>query len=327
VPKFCRHNRLIQNCTICSREQSMIEPRAVVSGRRSSVERPTRPAGPSRNAPTSRQGAARVRVTKLERGADDGYRSPLVPGLRSSDDADRLASELAFAAARLVTLEQDPPGLTAEIADPGVDLEERTWLAFQVAYIGPLDDERPFASIEAVRTSWASGLVPDLDAATTGPRSGYAPGHGGVALEAYRAWAARAGSQAQAFTGEHSWAPQRRFARIFERLALPGLHRDTRFELLVSLGRLGCYELSAGQLELGGSDQVTVAAKRVFGIGDPLLLERRAAALAEGCAVPLEALDLALWNWESDARTGLGVPVDSEVDPELLALAGDALGR
>jgi len=43
----------------------------------------------------------------------------------------------------------------------------------------------------------------------------------------------------------------------------------------------------------------------VFGIADRLLLERRAAELAAAAGVPLEALDLALWNW---ARTGGGDP-------------------
>ena len=46
----------------------------------------------------------------------------------------------------------------------------------------------------------------------------------------------RAGSQAAAFTGETAWTPERRFARVFERMALPGLHRDARFDLLVTLG-------------------------------------------------------------------------------------------
>ena len=32
-----------------------------------------------------------------------------------------------------------------------------------------------------------------------------------------------------------------------------------------------------------------VAAKRALGIGDPMLLERRAADLAEACSLPLEA--------------------------------------
>ena len=63
-------------------------------------------------------------------------------------------------------------------------------------------------------------------------------------LEAYRAWAARGGSQAVAYTGD-AVAAERRFARAFERLALPGLHRDARYDLLVTLGRLGVDDLRA----------------------------------------------------------------------------------
>ena len=74
-------------------------------------------------------------------------------------------------------------------------------------------------------------------------------------------------------------------------MALPGFHRDARFDLLVTLGRLGLYDLRPGALQLGGENEVTVAAKRILGIGDPLLLERRALELADACAIPLEALD------------------------------------
>ena len=108
--------------------------------------------------------------------------------------------------------------------------------------------------------------------------------------------------------------PQRRFERVFERLALPGFARMGRYELLVTLGRLGLYELRADSLHLAGArglsseDLTTLAAKRVFGIGDPLLLERRAHALAEAVAVPIEALDLALANWQAPERGDAGLP-------------------
>ena len=82
----------------------------------------------------------------------------------------------------------------------------------------------------------------------------------------------------------------------------PGFHRDARFELLVTLGALGVYELEAASLALGGDNSVTVGAKRALGIGDPLLLDRRAAELASACGVPLAALDLALHNWERNER-------------------------
>jgi hypothetical protein len=44
-------------------------------------------------------------------------------------------------------------------------------------------------------------------------------------------------------------------------------------------------------------DPTTIAAKRVFGIGDAINLQRRASDLASTVGVPMEALDLALFNW------------------------------
>jgi hypothetical protein len=324
VPSFCRHNRLLQNCPICSREQD-VELRPIVSSGapRTAATRSARPATERRAA--SGRARAGVRVRQLERGADDGYHSPLVQGLKSSVDAERLADELAFAATRLRVLELDPPGLYAEVASPG-EIEERTWLAFQIAYLCPLDSDDPFETIARVRTTWASGADPDLDGAELGPRTAHEPGRGMRTLDAYRVWAARSGSQAAAFGGEPAWTPQRRFARVFERLALPGLHRDARFDLLVTLGRLGCYELSASALQLGGDNEVTVAAKRAFGIGDSLVLERRAGELAVACEVPLEALDLGLYNWGGGVRATLGLELDREPDEDLLGSVRGALG-
>jgi hypothetical protein len=324
VPSFCRHNRLLQNCPICSREQD-VELRPIVSSGapRTAATRSARPATERRAA--SGRARAGVRVRQLERGADDGYHSPLVQGLKSSVDAERLADELAFAATRLRVLELDPPGLYAEVASPG-EIEERTWLAFQIAYLCPLDSDDPFETIARVRTTWASGADPDLDGAELGPRTAHEPGRGMRTLDAYRVWAARSGSQAAAFGGEPAWTPQRRFARVFERLALPGLHRDARFDLLVTLGRLGCYELGASALQLGGDNEVTVAAKRAFGIGDSLVLERRAGELAVACEVPLEALDLGLYNWGGGVRATLGLELDREPDEDLLGSVRGALG-
>jgi hypothetical protein len=266
-----------------------------------------------------------LRVRRLERGVDDGYHSQLVPGIRSSADAERLASELAFGARRLELLEDAPPGLYAEVAAGG-DIEERTWLAFLISYVGPLDGPEPFASIERVRTSWASGALPELDGVETGPRSAHDPGRGTRTLEAYRVWAARAGGQQAAFDGEAGWAAERRFARAFERLALPGMHRDARYDLLVTLGRLGVYDLHGGALQLGGDNEVTVAAKRALGIGDSLLLERRAAELAGAAGLDLEALDLGLYNWGSGERTGLGIDAGEPADEATVEAVRAALG-
>jgi hypothetical protein len=237
-----------------------------------------------------------VRVRQLERGTDDGYSSGLVQGLKSSQDAERLAEEIAFAATRLVVIATDTPPALAPFTAPDSDLEERTWAAVQ----------------------WERD--PD------GPAVPWASGEG---LTSYRAWAERAGSQEIAFAGEAYWTPERRFERIFERLGTLGvLEREPRFDLLVLLGRLGLYELEAGKLFLSGENETTWAAKRALGIGDPLLLERRGADLAAACRVPLAALDLAFHNWGvgSAKRTGRGVPEELEINPDLLVAARGALG-
>ncbi len=324
---------MIQNCPICSREQA-IELRPLVSSGAPRVSaEPAASARTSERPVTHRPGtnpgrraAAGVRVRRLARGSDDGYRNELVAGLRSSQDADRLAHELAFAGDRLERLSDDPPGLYAEVADSGGEVEERTWLAFLIAYICPLERPDPFAAIATARTAWHSGQQPDVNEIELGPRSPHRPERDTQTLDAYRAWAQRAGSQQSAFGGESSWTPERRFARVYERLALPGLSRDARYDLLVVLGRVGFYELSPATLALGGDNEVTVAAKRALGIGDPLLLERRAQAVAQASGLPLGALDLGLYNWERGTRVGLGLESDRQPEPSRLAMTRGALG-
>jgi hypothetical protein len=326
VPSFCRHNRFAANCPICSREQ------AEAAGPRSPGVRSTGGPVTRRRMPTTRASSrgGGMRVRRVARAQDDGFRSALVPGIRSSADAERLAEELAFAVGRLATLATDPPGLYAEVAaEP--DREEATWLAFLIAYLGPLDDDDPFAGVRAARTSWASGELPDLSDVPLGPRTAHAPARGTATMEAYRAWVQRAGSQEAAFTGETAWTPERRFARVFERLAVQGLHRDARFDLLATLGQLGTYELRAGALQLSGRgaavsvEDTTTAAKRVFGIGDPLLLERRALDLAEASEISLAALDVGLWNWSRPRHAALGVPAE-EPDADAYTGVAAALG-
>lgn len=284
------------------------------------------PSTPGRSRSRGGRAGAGLRVSQLARGVDDGYRSALAPGLRSSADAVRLAEELAWAQARLRTLATQPPGLYAALADRATDIEERSWLAFQIAYLGPLDGPAPFAAIERARSTWASGEDPSLAEAEVGPRGAHEPGRPARTPSAYRAWAARSGSQATAFTGEPGWGADRRFARAFERLALPGFDRGARFELLVMLGQTGCFDLQAGRLALSGSDHVTVAAKRLLGIGDPMLLERRAADLAAASGLALATLDVGFYNWERGGRANLGMDPALEPDPETVSAVQAALG-
>jgi hypothetical protein len=291
-PSFCRHNRFVSNCPICR------QPDPPPGARQSSGSAVPARAKRASSAP-ARGSRSGVRVRKMSQAADDGYRSELVPGLKASADAERLAAELAFATARLAELAVDPPGLYALVAvEP--DLEEALWLAFLTAYLTPTEGDDPFGGIRAARVPWSSGELPDLDV-PLGFRTSHDHGAGERTVRAYRAWAQRAGGQQAAFGGESAWTPERRFDRLFERLALPGLGRAGRYDLLVTLGRLGVVDVRASTLQLT-DDATTIAAKRVFGIGDKMLLERRARDLADAAEVPIEALDLALFNWAAPER-------------------------
>jgi len=273
---FCRHNRMTAKCPICSKEMEA-ELRAKAPPRPPGVRRA--PAAPrARRASSPRAGGLVTR--KLARAEDDGYRNALVPGLRATADAERLAGALLIAAERL-----EPPGPYEAVATEP-EREQATWLAFLLALVGPDEPELQNAVVVAA-PRFEDGELPDLPAGQA------------RAVAAYRQWAARAGSQAAGFTGEADWSPHRRFARVFERLALPGLGRAPRFELLATLGAAGLYELEPDVLALSVEDDATTqAAKRLLLSGDKMLLERRARDLGAACDVPLAALDrgFALWG-------------------------------
>jgi hypothetical protein len=333
MPTFCRHNRFIERCPICSKTLPGATS-ATGAGKRQSSRGAAGSSSSSRGASATarnrrlRAGGREVRVHRETRAQDDGYDNPLIPGLHSSEDAARLAEEIAFAAGRLLRMHAAPPGLFNEIRTLAGDgeLERATWLCFLTVYLSPLQGEDPFAGIRLAleREGDGSGLdgahgrdgeSSPLEDVPLGPRTSHGPARGSQTLRAYRHWALQAGSQAQALVGEESWTPQRRFERAFERLALPGFGRMGRYELLVTLGRLGLYEVQADSLHLavGRSaleDPTTVAAKRVLAVGDPIYLERRAFAFAQELDVPIDALDLAFANWGTGERATLGFKPD-----------------
>jgi Alpha-glutamyl/putrescinyl thymine pyrophosphorylase clade 3 len=328
VARFCRHNRFIERCPICRETlPENIAPQGPAGGAR--AKRPGAAAAAKRRRVKSTQGV-RVYSGGARAGEDDGFRSSLVPGLHSSTDAERLAGELAFANGRLLALTSAPPSLYAELRDER-DLEQSTWACLLAAYLSPLQGDDPFVGIrQAMQTDWHSGGLPDLDGIPLGPRTSHDPARGTATLAAYRQWVARLGTQASAFTGDHAWSRPRRFERIFERLTLPGLGRMGRYDLLVTLGRVGLYEMRADSLHLAAGtaaagDLTTLAAKRVFGIGDPLNLERRVSDLAKAIAVPVEAFDLALANWGTGERATLGFDAEGR-DEHSLERTRSALG-
>lgn len=221
----------------------------------------------------------------MARSGDDGYRHALVPGLKSSSDGERLAAALAVANARLA-----PPGPHPVVAAES-DPERATRLAFLLALAG--DDQ------------------PSLQSAVLGEGEVVLEGEAPRTIAAYEAWVAKAGSAQAAFTGEASWSPARRFARTFDRLALPGFPRAARFQLLTTLGSAGTFALEADALHVGagGSDATILAAKRILNSGDTMLLERRAAELAGATGVPIAALDHGFALWERNDEVE-GAPAD-----------------
>jgi len=355
MPTFCRHNRFIERCPICSKTLPGHAQQAHPARPRAATGTP-RSAGAAA-APRTRARREDVHVRRELRAQDDGYRCALVPGLRATADARRLAGEIAFSAGRLLALAAEPPGLYGEVRElAGADLERATWACFLIAYLSPLQGDDPFAGIRLALAAGPDRGAPtgeqglgalralDMEAIPVGPRTCHDPSRGATVLISYLQWAQRgdaaaapgaptgsAGAQAQALTGDPGWSAQRRFERVFERLALPGFPRQGRYELLLTLGRLGLYDLRPDALQLGGagglssSDLTTLAAKRVFAIADPLLLERRASALAAAAALPVEALDLALANWSSAERATLGFAAEV-CDEGALQRAERALG-
>ena len=71
----------------------------------------------------------------------------------------------------------------------------------------------------------------------------------------------------------------------------------------------------------------TMAAKRIFGIGDPLLIGRRAGELAAEAGIGLTAFDLGLQNWGAPdgERVAAGSSLPAEPDPTVRAPIAAAL--
>ena len=185
MPTFCRHNRFIDRCPICSKTLPGNEAAA------SATRRPRAGAGVGKRSGESggrRPRREGLRVRREGRAEEDGYRSELVAGLRASADAERLASEIAFSSARLGVLAVDPPGVYGRARDAaaGGDLERATWACFLIAYLCPTEDGEPFAAVDAVLA--AAGLPAEagseLDGSSTSwiwapaARISAAPAHG-----------------------------------------------------------------------------------------------------------------------------------------------------
>jgi hypothetical protein len=298
---FCRHNRLTSKCPICARELREATPVRHVTVRKpgstsTPKSRAKSPSGSSSRSSSGSRGSGRLVTRQLARATDDGYRNPLTPGLKATADAERLAIAVTQAHERL-----DPPG-PYKALDETPDVEQATWLAFLFALAPELYDV-----IDETRPAWEDDNLEALPAAKA------------KTAAAYRAWVERAGSQEAAFTGEEIWTPERRFGRVFERLALPGFTRAMRYDLLTALGAADIYPLEGDALHFADDDATTDAAKRLLVSGDRMLLERRARDLADASQLPISAFDRGLAVWGAPT---VHVDLTAEPAPGIAAALG-----
>ena len=274
---FCRHNRLTVKCPICSRE---LEERPA---------RARRPSGTSRRAsPARRRRRARARpVGPRARSGRSSRASSRAPPTTAT--ATRWSPACARPPTRSGSRSRSPPrsrgssrpGPYPLIADEP-DLEQATWLAFLFALAPELQDvlaeaQPALGGRRPVRAARGQGSAPPPPTA---------PGSSAPARRRPRSPARRAGR------------PERRFGRVFERLALPGFSRARalrpadrarRRRPLPARGRRRCTS-SRTTPRRSPPSALLVS-------GDRMLLERRARDLAEAADLPIAALDRGLAVW------------------------------
>ena len=186
---------------------------------------------------------------------------------------------------------------------PAGDIEQRSWLAFLLAWLGPLDGDDPFGAIAAARTPWASGERPTSTA--------WQPARARSRPAARRGRPRRTGpGRPRRLAGRRvrrraGWTPERRFARVYERLALPGLDRGRSFRPAGDARRAGVYELPPAPCTSAAPTgharcQADPRDRRPAAAGAPL------GRAGECVRAPLEALDLGFFNWERGARASAG---------------------
>ena len=254
---------------------------------------PRRPASASGS-----RGSGRLVTRQLARATDDGYRNPLVPGLKATADAERLAIAVTQAHERL-----DPPGPFTAI-DETPDVEQATWLAFLFALAPELYDV-----IDETRPAWEDAA--NLDAL---------PEAKAKTAAAYRALGrARrlAGGRVHGRGDLDAGAPLRprlraaRAPRLHPRDALRPADRARRRRHLPARGRRAALRRR--------TTPTTDAAKRLLVSGDRMLLERRARDLADASGLPIGAFDRGLAVWGTPTEH---VDLTAEPNPGIAAALG-----
>ena len=223
------------------------QPERAGRRRRGERRRHVAPASTRGTGALRRRAGGGARPSRGRAPQDDGYRCELVPGSallqrrRAPGRGDRLRQRPPAGARRGAA----GPVRARSARSPRRDLEQRDLdvlpdrLSLAAAGRGSVRGHPPGAALAA---SWAVGrALPDARRTSPlGPRTSHDPARGAQTLLAYRHWVAQrrdaqaAGVRRRAEPGR----PQRRFERVFERLALPGFGRMGRYDLLVTLGRL-----------------------------------------------------------------------------------------
>ena len=247
MPTFCRHNRFLERCPICSKT---LPGSAGASAPRAPGARALR-ATQARGA-SGASGTARGRACACgARRARSRRRLPLraragPASLRRRAPAGRGDRLLVR---RLALLAAEPPGLYGDARALGAGGHRAGQLGVPPDRL-PLSRSQgddPFAGIgAALAESWPAGgpeaiargpgpALPDLEGIPLGPRSSHDPAPGRQDVRGLLQWVERGGSAQRPDPGPSRdagggrwrllWSAERRFARVFERLALPGFAR------------------------------------------------------------------------------------------------------
>ena len=222
MPTFCRHNRFVERCPICSKTL----PGNAPSERAAPARRAARQSAPPAPRTGPRRGRGYARASPAARRGGRLRLAARCPGCARRPTRRAWPTRSLSPAGRLLVAAGRAPGLPDLYAQArslvAGDLEQATWTCFLTAYLCPLEGPEPFAGIDQALQTDRDELR-DLSDIPLGPRTSHDPARGVRTLDAYRQWVAhgdrsKVGQQALAFSGDASWSAQRRFERLFERI-------------------------------------------------------------------------------------------------------------
>ena len=323
VPTFCRHNRLIQNCPICSREQS-IELRPVVSSSapRVSSAAPSAPARPGRGrAPARGRRPAACGSAGSRAAPRTAITRACCPGLRSSDGRRAAGRGARLRRRRLVELRSAiRPGCMPRWSPPSCGPRGADVARVPDRVSVPARERRSVRGDRAGAHVVGVGRAPSLDGVETGPRTAHDPGaRDPHARGLPRLGGARrlAGGRVRRRGGVDARAPLRAGVRA-PRATRPAPRRALRAARHA--------RARSASTSYAGGIAAARRRRRGHGRGQAGARDRRPAAARAArrasspmpASVPLEALDLGLLQLgPRGTRAGLESPPARRPDPDV----------